>query len=684
MTFDQVAGFVSAGGLQSRHNLRGAPIVERGTTGGLVAISLAAALTLFVGGRTASAQGFGGVLTFHNDNFRSGENLKETQLTPANVNTSTFGLSFMDAVDGYMYAEPLYVPSVNLGAQGTHNVVIVATEHDSVYAFDADNPAPPLWQTSFINASKGIKPIPSTDTKSTDLVPEIGITSTPVIDGDTGIIYVVSNTKTVPPSNPGASPVYTQQLHALNIANGQEISGSPVTIDPQVSGSGGTTSFNALIEGQRAALTLVVNGDTKTVYVAWASHGDNGPYHGLVVGYDATSLAQVAVFNVTPHGVQGGIWQSCDGPGVDADGNLFVLSGNGTFDANTGGDDYGDSFMKLAPGTDRSLSVASYFTPSNQAMLDSDDLDLGSGGPLLLPDQTTGPVHLIVSGGKNGTIFLLNRDNMGAFNSSGDQVVQEITQSGGIFSTPTYFNGMVFIAPSFSHIMMYSLTGGLLSTSPVSTSSFTLGDEGSTTVISADGNNNAILWLIDATGYFNKPVTPAVLHAVNPADLSTEYYNSNMVSSDVPGSPVKFSVPTVANGKVYVGTQTQLAVYALRQSSAPRNVPIQLKPSPASLNFATVTLNRSKTKSITVKNPSGRNGLAIMVEGVSTTGPFSSSGCIGTIAPGQKCKITVTFNANQSGTPTGTLTIMDNSTSGALNVSLSGKVKAPKVPTVVR
>jgi hypothetical protein len=648
----------------------------------LVAIVLAVVFALFGRGRIALAQGFGGVLTYHNDNFRSGQNLLETQLTPANVNTSTFGLSFTDAVDGYMYAEPLYVPAVNLGAQGTHNVVIAATEHDSVYAFDADNPAAPLWQTSFLNAADGVTTVPSTDTSCTDLVPEIGITSTPVIDASTGIIYVVSRTKTVPPSNPDATPVYTQQLHALNITNGQDISGSPVTINPEVpgTGDGGTTiNFNSLTQNQRAALTLVSIGGVKTVYVAWASHCDLGTYHGWVVGFDATSLDQVSVFNDTPNAAQGGIWQSGDGLGVDADGSIFVISGTGIFDVNTGGVDYGDSFIKLTPGSDRSLSVATYFTPSNEAMLDEDDLDTGSGGPLLLPDQTVGPPHLIVSRGKDGSIFLLNRDDMGGFNASGDQVVQEITnQSDGLWSSPTYFNGSVYMAPSHDNVQQYSLTNGLLSTSPISNSGFTLGFEGATTVVSANGASNAILWLIDATGVENSPETPSVLHALNPANLSVEYYNSNMVASDVPGMPVKFSVPTVANGKVYVGTQTQLAVYALKPIPPPPLVPAQLKVSPSSLNFGIVKFDSGKTKSITLRNPGGKNGVAIVVEGLSTSGLFSANGCVGTIKPGQKCKVTVTFDATQTGTSSGTLTIADNSTSGPLNVSLGGKVKAAK------
>jgi hypothetical protein len=663
---------------------RGTPRVNGRATSSLVAIALAALFAILVEGPTACAQGFTGVLTYHNDNLRSGANLQETQLTPSNVNTSNFGLSFTLPVDGYMYAEPLYVPAVDLGAQGTHNIVIVATEHDSVYAFDADAPAAPLWQTSFLNAAEGVTTIPSTDTGCTDLVPEIGITSTPVIDGDTGIVYVVARTKTVPPSNPGATPVYTQQLHALSITNGQEISHSPVTINPEVpvTGDGGTTiTFNPLTQNQRAALTLVSNGGIKTVYLAWSSQCDLGTYHGWVVGYDATSLAQVAAFNDTPNGSQGGIWHGGDGLAVDADGSLFAISGNGTFDVNTGGVDYGDSFMKLSPGSgsDRSLSVASYFTPSNQATLNSDDLDLGSGGPLLLPDQTTGPVHLIVSRGKDGTIFLLNRDNMGGFNSNGDQVVQEIiTEGDGLFSSPTYFNGLIFMAPSHDHVEEYSLTKGLLSTSPVSTSSFTLGFEGAPTAISANGASNAILWLIDATGVQNSPETPSVLHALNPSNLSIEYYNSNMVAADSPGMPVKFSIPTIANGKVYVGTQTQLAVYALKPVPPPPPVPAQLKISPSSLNFGSVELDSGKSKSVTLKNPGGKDGVAIVVEGLSTTGLFSASGCVGTIAPRQKCKLTVTFSAGQTGTSTGTLTIMDNSTSGALNVSLDGKVKAPK------
>ena len=345
----------------------------------------AGASQLKPGSMRALEPGFTGQLLYRNDNFRTGQNLAESVLTPSTVNASNFGLQFTDALDGYAYTQPLYVPAVSIPSKGTHNVIYIATENDSVYAFDADAAGPPLWQTSFIDPANGITPVPSSDlgTSCTDLVPMIGITATPVIDPYTGTLYVVSKVKLGPGS-------YQQQLHALDITTGLEMPHSPVTITASVPGTGqasvdGIISFDPLLQHDRPALTLA-NG---VVYLSFASHCDISPYHGWILGYDETMLAQEIVYNTTPNGSLGGIWEAGCGPGVDTNGDLITVTGNGTFDTGASPVDYGDSFLRLTPGvgTTGTMSVSTFFTPLDELMLEDDDLDMGSGGNLLLPDQ---------------------------------------------------------------------------------------------------------------------------------------------------------------------------------------------------------------------------------------------------------------------------------------------------------
>ena len=328
--------------------------------------------------------GYTGTFLYRNDNFRTGQNLAESILTPSTVTPSKFGLLFTDAIDGAAYAQPLYVPNVSIPGMGAHNVVYVATENDSVYAFDADQPGPALWHTSFINPAIGTTAVPASDMGCGDLVPIIGITATPVIDPGTGTLYVVSKVKL-------SGGNYQQQLHALDITTGFERPNSPVTIAASVPGTGegavkGIVSFDPLLQLDRPALTLT-NG---VVYLSFGSHCDIGPYHGWILGYDESSLAQTAVFNTSPNGDQAGIWESGCGPGVDTNGDLIATTGNGTFDTNTPRINYGDSILRLTPGGG-TMSVASFFTPLNELILDDDDLDMGSGGNLLLPDQP-GPI----------------------------------------------------------------------------------------------------------------------------------------------------------------------------------------------------------------------------------------------------------------------------------------------------
>jgi hypothetical protein len=491
-----------------------------------------------------------GVFTYHNDNARTGQNLQETLLTPANVNTAQFGRLFSLPVDGYLYAQPLYVANLNIGER-PHNVVFVATEHDSVYAFDADNPnGIPLWQTSFIDPSSGVTTVSSTDVGCNDLVPEIGITGTSVIDPTTGRLYVVAKTK--------ENGAVVTRIHALDITTGAEAL-PPVEIQATVPGTGvgtdgnGNVAFNSLYENQRAAL-LLSNG---VVYVAFASYCDINPYHGWLLAYDASTLNLVSAFNDTPNGEMGGIWQSGGGPAADASGNVYVISGNGIFDVDTGGSDYGDSFLKL---TSRTLTLSDYFTPYNQAFLAALDADLGSGPPLLLPDQAAGPPHLMLGAGKEGTIYLVNRDNMGQFQADSDsQIVQSLRGAlGPLFGAPAYFDNTVYIAAAYDQMNAYTLSNGQLSWSSQST--ITFGFPGATPVISANGLSDGIVWVLQTDQY--ESGGPAVLRAYSASDISIELYNSNQnLARDNPGPAVKFTVPTIANGKVFVGTQYQLSVF---------------------------------------------------------------------------------------------------------------------------
>jgi hypothetical protein len=525
-----------------------------------LSLAILAALLLAPGyASDAWCQGFQGVLTYHNDDARTGQNLLETLLTPAKVNSSTFGKLFSYPVDGYIYAQPLYVPMVTFPHKGgVHNVVYVATEHDSVYAFDADRTsASPLWHTSFINAKKGIGTVPSSMVNTDDIKPEIGITGTPVIDPSTGTLYVVA--KTI-----NRAGVVQQHLHELNIATGKEKFGGPRLISASVKGTGdavnkhGKIAFDALLANQRSAL-LLANG---IVYVAFASHGDQGPYHGWLFAYKARGLGSVAVFNSTPNGSKGGIWQGSNAPAVDANGNIYFGISNGTFDVNTGGFDYGDSFVR-ATLSKHMISIADYFTPFDESFLAGGDLDVGSSGALLLPDQSTGPAHLAVTADKNGTIYLLNRDSLGHFNPSDDsQIVQELFQVTEKMLCPfAYFNNSVYFVAVNQALTRIPLAGGRFDTAAIKVASPSIGFPGASLSISANGSADGIVWVIKDDNFNSGP---SILFAYDASDLS-ELYDSSQAPAgrDTAGFAVKFTTPTIANGKVYIGTQTELDVFGL-------------------------------------------------------------------------------------------------------------------------
>ena len=531
-------------------------------------------VTATAGAQTANATVYvtndAGVFTYHNDNMRTGQDLNETVLTPSNVNSSTFGKRFSYPLDGLTYSSPLYVQNVNIPGQGYHNVVIVATEHDSVYAFDADGrSSSPLWQVNFTNPAAGVTTVPTADVGGCcDIPNEVGITQTPVIDPATGTIYVVAKTKEVS----GSTTNYVMRLHALDLTTGAEKFGGPVVIQATVPGtgdssSGGIVHFDPLRENERSA-GLLANG---VLYLAFTSHNDITPYHGWVLGYNPSTLQQVMVYNSTPNGTEGAVWMNGDGVAADSTGSLYFITGNGTFDANTGGSDYGDSFVRISP----SGTVQDYFSPSNQAILSSQDLDLGSGGVLLLPDQSGAHPHEMVSAGKDGTVYLVDRDNMGHFNSGSNQVIQSLVNifpnkqtdptTGGNFSSPVYFNGSVYFAPVGGPVQAFSLANGLLSTRPTSQSSQTYFGRGGTMSISANGSSNGILWTLQSGSTDVNPSTaPGILHAYDATNLSKELYNSNQAGTrDQLNEWDKFSVPVVANGEVFVTSNYQLTIYGL-------------------------------------------------------------------------------------------------------------------------
>lgn len=510
-----------------------------------------------IGSAQVEVTDLAGTLTWRNDNSRSGQNQKELALAPATVASSTFGRLFSCLLDGYAYAQPLYLANLAIPGKGTRNVVFVTTEKDTIYAFDADanaNPCVPLWQRSLIPAGEEAVPIPNMDIANTDIAPFVGITGTPVIDVSSSHLYVVAKTRSIPTIT-NFNPVYHQRLFALELATGQPIqpAGSEISTPASV-----IPGFSPLWANQRAALLL----DNGTVYIAFASHHGEGLYHGWLMGYDAATLQQHLIFDVTPAGVQGGIWQGGGGPSADSNHNVFVTTGNGTFDADRGGQNYGDSFLLLdIAGTP---SVADYFSPCDEAT----SQDLGSSAPVLLPDSA-GPVpHLMMGGAKNGSLYVLNRDNLGKFSTCPDSAprVQVVpTGDASILSTPLFWNDFIYVAAGNGKLKAFFMPGGILNTSALASQSpEALGPQGATPVVSSNGTNNAIIWLIDTGGALATPNSPAILRAFDANSLSTEIYNSAMVPSrDTAGLAVKFTIPTVANGKVYVGTQTELDVYGL-------------------------------------------------------------------------------------------------------------------------
>ncbi len=509
------------------------------------------------------------MLTYHNDNGRTGQNLNEQVLTLANVNSTNFGKVGFLNVSGLVDAEPLYVQNLTV-AGASHNVVFVVTEQDMAYAFDADTFAQ-LWSTSVLGSNE----VPSDDRNCYQISPNIGITSTPVIDlsaGQHGTIFLVAMSK-------DGNGNYHQRLHALDLTTGAEQNGSPTTIAATYPGTGNNSSNGQVVfdPGQYAERTglLLLNG---VIYMGWTSHCDTGPYTGWIMGYSESSLMQVSVINLTPNGSEGSIWMAGGGLAADSSGNIYFLDANGTFDAtlNASGQpvngDYGNSFIKLSTAGN-TLSVADYFAMHNTVAETGADQDLGSGGAMVLPDITdnSGKVwHLAIGAGKDSNIYVVNRDSMGKFNPNSDSAIyQEIVNGlGPEFASPAYFNNTIYYGSVGQNLIAFPISNAQIG-SPSSRTALFFEAPGSTPSISANGTANGIVWTIQSE------VTPATLHAYDATNLANELYNSDQAGTRDQFSDNKFITPMIANGKVYVGTPTGVAVFGLLSGSAKIRKPEQ-------------------------------------------------------------------------------------------------------------
>ncbi len=495
------------------------------------------------------------VTTYRNNNARTGANSTETSLTPSNVNVVTFGRLAAVPVTGAIYAQPLYVPGVTTADGKSHNLVFVATEHDQVYGIDADTYSI-VWHKDFLGSTGTVTTLSDSDVNNCPAInPEVGITGTPVIDASTSTMYLVAATK----DTSSGDPVFYQRLHALDIRTGED-NVSPFTVatptDPN--GQYGVAQFSPVLNNQRSAL-LLANGQ---VYIAWASNCDIGAYEGWVMSFDAGTLQPSGAWTPSPAGILGGIWMGGSGPAADENGDVYLAVGNGWSDAMSGGTNYGDSVVRLR-NSGNQISTVDYFTPFNWQTLLDDDLDLGSGGPVLLPDQAgaTHP-HLLAVAGKDVNVFLLDRDNLGQWQpDNNNQVVQTFAgDAQAAFSTPAFWNNYLYFGWYLSPVeaFRYDPASQQLNPTPVSTTgSANGGYPGYFTSISSNGNADGILWAL-------RLGDPADFRAFNALNLGSELWGTEMSPlRDDAGATLTFAVPTVADGRVFVGARNQLAIYGL-------------------------------------------------------------------------------------------------------------------------
>jgi hypothetical protein len=503
--------------------------------------------------RHSTPSGTTDVVTYHNDIQRTGQNLTETVLTPANVNSSSFGKLGFFSVDGKVDAEPLLLAALTMGSQGTHDVLFVATEHDSLYAMDAAT-GKEYWQRSLLGSGETT----SDDHGCPQITPEIGITSTPVIDRAHNLIYAVAMSK-------DSSGNYFQRLHGLDLTTGAEMLGGPVTITASYPGSGdeGSAGTQTFMPGQHAERLglLLLNG---VVYTMWTSHCDFQPYTGWLIAYNASTLALAAVLNVTPNGSEGSMWMSGTAPAADTSGNIYFLDANGTFDTTLDVNgfpskgDFGNAFIKLS--TANGLTISDYFATFDTVNQSNLDHDLGSGGVLVLPDlnDASGNVrHLAVGAGKDANIYVVDRDNMGKFNPNTNNIHQEIqgALAGSVFGMPAYFNNTIYYGAVGDTLKAFAISAANLASATASQSKTRFPYPGTTPSISASGTSNGIVWAAENG-------STAVLHAYDASNLGHELYNSNQAGSrDTFGAGNKFITPMIANGRVYVGTTNGVAVF---------------------------------------------------------------------------------------------------------------------------
>jgi hypothetical protein len=500
------------------------------------------------------------VLTYHYDNQRTGQNLSEKTLTPANVNSAKFAKLGSFTVDGRVDAQPLYLANLPIPNQGARNVLYVVTEHDTVFAFDADSVTGAtgafLWKTSVLQPGES----PSDDRGCGQVTPEIGITSTPVMDRTRNAIYIVSVSK-------DAGGNYFHRIHALDLTTGKELFGGPTTIAATYPGAGANSSngkvlFDASRYLERPGLLQI----GATIYTTWGSHCDQGPYTSWAMSYSADTLQQTSVLNLVPNGNEGGIWMSGTAPAADTGGNIYFIIGNGDFDTTTAASGFpanancGNCFAKISSSAP--LQLLDYFTPLNTVSESGSDTDFGSGGPLLLPDvvDANGQTrHLAVGSGKDTNIYVVDRDNMGKFNASKDNIYQQISGqlSGGVWAKPSYFNGTVYYGAAGDAIKAFPIVSGKLAATPSSQSTHHFGYPGATPSVSANGATNGIVWVVENGG-------AGVLHAYDASNLANELYNSSQAANGRDQfSGNKFITAMVANGKVYVGTPNSVAVFGL-------------------------------------------------------------------------------------------------------------------------
>jgi hypothetical protein len=612
----------TAGGSTTAGTINSSGLYAPPSTGGSHTVTATSAvLSSASGSATVAVTDLAGVFTYHNDLARDGVNQQEYALNTSNVTTNTFGKLFSCAVDGAVYTQPLWVPGLTIG-NGTHNVIFVATQNDSVFAFDADaNPCVTYWQVNLLDSAHGgttgETPIFWDDVGCQcgvgDIWPQVGVTGTPVIDPANNTIYMVSS------SQSSSQTTFYQRLHALNLATGSEQLSPPVSIQASV-----PVTFTPQMENQRLALSLAGN----TVYIGWSSHEDAGPWYGWLIGYSAfnssnnSGLQQVSIFNSTPNSSAGGIWASGGAPAVDSSGNIYLATGNGTFDELPAppGNDYGDTVVQLNPNFQGStpngmnMQIADYFTPQYQCWLAEVDEDLGSGGPMLMPNQSTSglPQHLLVQIGKDGMVYLVNRDNMGeysvptGYNNSdcpsqappdvNSQIVQTFQGSqSGFYGTPAFWqNGLYFAGSTdggggdYLKLFSFDATTGQFNTTPSSESSHYYNFPGSSPSVSSQAASNGIVWILDESSYgyanqnagvncFTNSETPpsacfgpALLFAYDATNMANELWDSTQAANnrDQAGNAVKFVPPTIANGKVYVSTRTEIDVYGLLTSTS--------------------------------------------------------------------------------------------------------------------